>query len=90
MSGKNIGISGYTESLIPTDYVPIDSGLQDVDLQDQNFIGLRVIADGNLEVQWINSPNVRPVRAVVEGEIIIGLVKLVKGTSTAEVDGIKG
>ena len=90
MSGKNIGISGYTESLIPTDYVPIDSELQDVDLRDQNFIGLRVISDGNLEVEWVNSPDVRPAREVVAGEIIVGLVKLVKGTSTAEVDGIKG
>lgn len=88
--GKSIGISGYTESLIPTDYVPIDGELQDVDLQGQNFIGLRVISDGDLEVQWIGSPSVRPARAVTAGEIIIGLVKLVKGTSTAEVDGIKG
>lgn len=86
---KVIGITGHLESNIPTDYVPItpDDG---EDLTTENFIGLRVVSAGNVQVEWAESGGFRPVREFEAGEIIIGHVKRVGEDTTAEVDGIKG
>lgn len=86
---KTAGITGYIESNIPTDYVPITPNEAE-DLTTENYIGLRVVSSGNVQVEWAESGEFRPVRTFEAGEIIKGHVKRVGEATTAEVDGIKG